>query len=130
MNVVDYLNYAMAVTVAHKYLLISAVALFECVLVVSMVYKTVLLVSGPDAQHFPVEAHAPNALRNAVIMGTAVIFLLLSEMTWSLYGVDKAFTTPIEWSITAGALITTVLINVGAWFTLFKITRSKKRRSA
>ena len=121
MSAMDFLHYAFALIAAHKYMVIAFLVVFEGILVMTIVQRVVVAVSrehdGPGCN----VRFASNALRNAVIMGGAIILLAGFDAAWISTHNKELLVTPIHWSVTMASLVSAVLINGVAWLTLKRV---------
>lgn len=115
------MNYAFALFTAHKYVVIAFLTVLECVLVMTIVQRVVVTVSRHEEEPGYNVRFVSNALRNATIMGSAIIFLAGFDAAWITIHNKELLVTPIHWSITMASLVSAVLINGVAWLTLRRV---------
>lgn len=123
MTFFDYMIYYIAVAVAHKYLFIAAIVLFECVLALLLVQKVVVMITGERSTSLSPYAFASNAFRNSLVMGLAVIFLAGVDVFFLTFERGQSIVTPSQWSITMATLVCSLIINSGVWATLYSVKR-------
>lgn len=121
MSAKDYLNFAMALLIAHKYWVVAALVLFEGVLVMTLVQRVVVRVSEDEEYPGSNFCFASNAFRNALVMGASVIFLASFDAAWITIYNKELLVTPVHWSVTMASLVSGVFINAIAWLTLARV---------